>query len=323
MQIIANSTKDIDTLPIRHLLVQGEANMDRIEIVIPYRFYEGKDISGLIYRIRAVNEDRDQVIPDQILPKTVKSDSVSLTWIITKAYTITSGKVSFEVVGSNSAGTDVIKFTGDPIAVRSAVRGYTGTFDFTDELISQLMLQFGEYVQQSKDHADRSGREADRSKNEADRAKAEADRVISQTEDIYNKAHDRADKLYDETVTKTDNLYQTALGRADQMVDAAVQDATGQLNAAADYAADQGQYAKEQGDYAKGVGDSLIAMKEAGLFKGEKGDKGDSGVTVPVNGLFTLGIEDGALYVYYSDEDIPPQFEMDEEGGLYYITPDE
>ena len=56
---------------------------------------------------------------------------------------------------------------------------------------------------------------------------------------------------------------------------------------------------------------------------GEKGDRGDSGVTVPINGMFTLsGDAGGNLWAYYVDDTTPPQFEVDEEGNIYYLTPD-
>lgn len=59
--------------------------------------------------------------------------------------------------------------------------------------------------------------------------------------------------------------------------------------------------------------------------QGEKGDRGDSGVTVPVNGLFTLsGDADGNLWAYYADgATSAPEFEVDDDGNIYYITPDE
>ena len=58
--------------------------------------------------------------------------------------------------------------------------------------------------------------------------------------------------------------------------------------------------------------------------KGEKGDKGDSGVTVPINGLYTLsGDSDGNLWCYYADGTTAPKFEVDSNGNIYYITPDE
>lgn len=58
--------------------------------------------------------------------------------------------------------------------------------------------------------------------------------------------------------------------------------------------------------------------------QGPKGDKGDSGtnITVPVNGLFTLGVDgDGNLWCYHSEDTDPPNFEYDSRtGNLYYIT---
>lgn len=58
--------------------------------------------------------------------------------------------------------------------------------------------------------------------------------------------------------------------------------------------------------------------------KGDKGDPGDSGVTVPINGLFTLsGDSAGNLWCYYADGTTAPQFEVDSNGNIYYVTPDE
>ena len=43
---------------------------------------------------------------------------------------------------------------------------------------------------------------------------------------------------------------------------------------------------------------------------------------VPVSGLFSLaGDEDGNLWAYYADGDTPPEFEVDENGNIYYVTP--
>ena len=56
---------------------------------------------------------------------------------------------------------------------------------------------------------------------------------------------------------------------------------------------------------------------------GERGPAGESGVTTPSSGWFTLaGDADGNLWAYYNDADMPPQFETDEDGSIYYITPD-
>lgn len=331
MQITVDPEKRIDTLPIRRLFTQGEANVDQIEIRIPYTVYDGENIGAFIYRMRAVNLDRDLVIPDQALPKTVGGGAILLTWTITSVYTANPGRIAFEVVGADSSGRDIIKFTGPPVDVRPTLKSYSGEIDFTQGIIDQLMLQFGQYVQEAKDQADRSEDEADRAEQLVKSIPQEADKV-------YQDALKKADGMYNDAVKQTDGLYKNAVNRADAMVDKAVTDATRRVNAAANYAL-------EQGDYAKGVGENLLAMKEAGLFKGEKGDtgpqgeqgpqgiqgpkgdkgdRGDSGITVPISGIFTLsGDEDGNLWAYYADGSAPPEFEVTEDGDIYYIIPDE
>lgn len=55
---------------------------------------------------------------------------------------------------------------------------------------------------------------------------------------------------------------------------------------------------------------------------GAKGDKGDAGITVPISGLFSLGVDnDCNLVVYYSDAaSTAPKFEYDKStGNVYYI----
>ncbi len=57
--------------------------------------------------------------------------------------------------------------------------------------------------------------------------------------------------------------------------------------------------------------------------QGEPGPAGESGVTTPASGWFTLaGDAEGNLWAYYNDADESPQFETDEDGNIYYITPD-
>lgn len=57
---------------------------------------------------------------------------------------------------------------------------------------------------------------------------------------------------------------------------------------------------------------------------GEKGEKGDTGntVSVPVSGLFTMGVDSGGnLWVYHSDSDKIPDLQYEPStGNLYYIT---
>ena len=55
-------------------------------------------------------------------------------------------------------------------------------------------------------------------------------------------------------------------------------------------------------------------------IKGSKGDRGDSGVTTPINGFFTMYVDgDGNLWVL-SEDDLTNTFEYDEAtGNLYFV----
>ena len=55
-------------------------------------------------------------------------------------------------------------------------------------------------------------------------------------------------------------------------------------------------------------------------LKGEKGDTGESGITSPVAGFFTLSVDaDGDLWVYSEDDNVP-EFEYDSETGYLYVV---
>ena len=68
---------------------------------------------------------------------------------------------------------------------------------------------------------------------------------------------------------------------------------------------------------------SLEEKVAAGDFNGADGAPGESGVTVPTSGAFTLsGDAEGNLYCYYTDESNPPSFETEENGDIYINIPD-
>lgn len=55
--------------------------------------------------------------------------------------------------------------------------------------------------------------------------------------------------------------------------------------------------------------------------KGEKGDPGEGGVFVPISGMFALAVDaEGNLKAYCHADGAEPEFRLDEEGNLYYIT---
>lgn len=57
--------------------------------------------------------------------------------------------------------------------------------------------------------------------------------------------------------------------------------------------------------------------------QGPKGEPGENGVMVPINGFISLSVDsNGDLYVHYSDNENVPEFELDGDGNIYYITPD-
>lgn len=54
--------------------------------------------------------------------------------------------------------------------------------------------------------------------------------------------------------------------------------------------------------------------------KGDKGDAGESGIMTPIEGFFTLSVdEDGNMYVHSLEGNTAPNFELDEDKNLYIV----
>lgn len=55
-------------------------------------------------------------------------------------------------------------------------------------------------------------------------------------------------------------------------------------------------------------------------IKGAKGDRGDSGVTTPINGFFTMYVDEDSNLWVLSEDDLTNTFEYDEStGNLYFV----
>lgn len=68
--------------------------------------------------------------------------------------------------------------------------------------------------------------------------------------------------------------------------------------------------------------DGTPRFKVANL-KGQKGENGNNGIGVVSSGLFYLSVDElsGELYAEYNS-DTAPEFELDDDGNLYYIIGD-
>lgn len=133
------SKKRLDTGPIQSRLVQGEALVDRPQIVMP-RDYEGKDISALNYEIRAVSEKETMV--RRPLEKAVEEDRVILTWTVVKEFTAVSGFLDLTIVGVDDAGEEIIKITSDKIIIRPDPDGdwTEPPVDVVQDALNQMMV---------------------------------------------------------------------------------------------------------------------------------------------------------------------------------------
>lgn len=107
--------KTIDTAPIKHLLRQGEANVDIISIPLG-KNYGGVDISGFEFELRAYSEK--ETMARRTLGKKVSADRIILTWQVSAIFTTVDGSLDLIVVGMDADGSDIIMFTGEKIIVQ-------------------------------------------------------------------------------------------------------------------------------------------------------------------------------------------------------------
>ena len=145
-------------------------------------------------------------------------------------------------------------------------------------------------------------------------------------------------------IVKRMATYEDMVDQFGDMTDDIIKQLTTNINAVIIVAENAANHAQSAGDsakvkakaaevaanYANNIAQDLIARRDAGEFKGDKADKwdtgpqGESGISVPISEMFTLtGDVDGNLWAYYADGSDPPEFEVDENNNIYYITPDE
>ncbi len=111
--------KFIDTTSIKNVFVQGEKNADTVNFEVE-RYYNGSDISQLIFVIKGITERNH--LAEQILEKSVRSDSIVLKWRVNSQFTAESGELKLEIRGITDLETDtdenvVIKYTMIPINI--------------------------------------------------------------------------------------------------------------------------------------------------------------------------------------------------------------
>lgn len=188
--------KRMDTQPIHQRLTQGESLVDRPRIVLQ-KTYEGLDISGYNYEIRAVS-DKDTLVR-RSLDKTIEGDKLILLWTVTAEFTAVSGPLALTIVGMDEAGNEIIKITSDKIIIREDPDG-TWTApppDIVNDALRQMAIlqnaavaakDAAERAQQgaetARDTAGESAGQASDSAAEAEASKVEAEKVLENTRNI-------------------------------------------------------------------------------------------------------------------------------------------
>lgn len=100
-EISMNINKELDISSIKHLLVKGESLADNIKIKVP-RTYEGMDLKDKIFTIKTQNSSG--VYYEKVLTKTVEDSTITLSWVVTRAFTGSPGSLKITLHISDSSG---------------------------------------------------------------------------------------------------------------------------------------------------------------------------------------------------------------------------
>ena len=117
--IFKANEKFIDLSNIRHLLANGEKNVDFLTFEIT-KNYHTIDLSECSFILRAVNSAGN--LAEQTLKKQIENDSIFLTWVVDEYFTAVSGVLKLEIRGIKSDEL-VIKYDLSDIYVRESAVG--------------------------------------------------------------------------------------------------------------------------------------------------------------------------------------------------------
>ena len=143
--------KTLITEPIKDLFTQVEANVDTFEIILP-KMYGKIDLSGFNFKMRGASAK--DTIAEQVLVTSVIGDSIVILWTVTSDFTAVEGKLSLELVGVDSNGDEIIKFTSDDIVIK---RGLAGNYAPPAGAIEQALAQMQIAIAKATAEADRAG----------------------------------------------------------------------------------------------------------------------------------------------------------------------
>ena len=126
-------------------------------------------------------------------------------------------------------------------------------------------------------------------------------------EEVRGSIHDSILKCWgnsDATLRKVENAEKTA-------------------TAAADSAVNSKQNAEAAKNATQQLADTIETKIKNGYFKGDKGARGDSGITTPTSGFINFEVDsDGNLYALYPENVENVKFELDADGNLSYEVKD-
>ncbi|MCM1506622.1 MAG: hypothetical protein NC177_05740 [Ruminococcus flavefaciens] len=117
--ILKANQKYIDMSCVRHLLANGEKNVDFLTFEVSKNYHE-IDISECTFILRAVNSVGNLI--EQTLKKQIQNDSIFLTWTVDEYFTAVSGGLKLEIRGVKGDEL-VIKYDLSDIIVRESAVG--------------------------------------------------------------------------------------------------------------------------------------------------------------------------------------------------------
>ena len=316
---------------LQNIAVQSDQNSETVTIKAP-RYFDGHDLSRYQFWLRTVNSDGGYD-PVSLNP-VVEGHEISMLWTLRPPQTSIPGRLSIQlwVTGVSfdwhTAPTSVNiinRIGGEPVIPVNP--------PFWDEFLKKVSA-FAEKAQISEANAAESASQAQDAAEQSEESKRNALESAKSAREDALKAEtarretealkDQAQAIKDSTAvlvqidSSEETGYRVGFQRADEQEAKFTPALQARVNAGVVTMLEPGDLPTVTQE-----GPPNNRTFSFGIPRGERGEPGKDGVNISISGMFTLsGDEDGNLWAYYADGDTPPEFETDENGNIYYITPD-
>lgn len=201
MKIYARE-KNIPTYALSGLLTQGEKFSDTVVFSVD-RFYDGKDLYGCSFVIRAVGESSFEAVAP-LSSSVAEGDRIELEWRVSDFFTAVAGELELEITASKITDGEtelVLKYNMAPIKVNPSPAGENAVVpDTAEQIKAEIAQQTDEGLEQIQaliDSFDLTATEERLDKMESDTAVYLArPEVVALTQEEYDSIALKKNSLY-------------------------------------------------------------------------------------------------------------------------------